>query len=273
MTDRSPPPAASCVNAEGTSPYVLLCEHASNFIPKSYGGLGLPEAELQRHIAWDIGALALARLLSDGLDAPLFLSGYSRLLIDCNRPLGTLTSIPERSEDTVIPGNAGLDPAERARRAAAYFEPLRTLVAAELDRREAQAMPTILVGVHSFTPVFQGIRRPWHGGILYSASVGFARALITRLASDPNLVVGDNEPYQIEPEHDYTVPIHGDRRRIPAALLEVRQDLLTDHDDVCGWAERLTAALSSVACLALPPCSGASPGARKRPAYDDTPTG
>lgn len=255
MTERDPPAAASIEHADGPSPYVLLCEHASNFIPTSYGGLGLPEAELQRHIAWDVGAAALARLLSSRLGAPLVLSGYSRLLIDCNRPLGTPTSIPERSEDTVIPGNAGLSAADRAGRATAYFEPFRQLVSAELDRRAALAIPTILVGVHSFTPVFQGVRRPWQAGVLYSASTGFARALIGQLASDPGLMVGDNQPYRIEPEYDYTVPVHGDGRGIPAALLEVRQDLLQTDLDIRGWADRIATALSSLTGHARAPLS------------------
>ena len=240
------PAAAACENAQGASPYVLLCEHASNAMPESYGGLGLPAAELQRHIAWDIGAAALARLLAARLNAPLILSGYSRLLIDCNRPLGTPTSIPDRSEDTVIPGNAGLSGVEREQRAATYFEPFRAMVAAELDRRAASSIPTILVGVHSFTPVFQGVARPWHAGVLYAEAAGFARALIGGLAADPALVVGDNEPYRIEPEHDYTVPVHGDGRGIPAALLEVRQDLVQSEPGIARWAERVAAVLAGL---------------------------
>ena len=250
------PAAATAENAHGPSPYVLLCEHASNFIPARYGGLGLDEAELGRHIAWDIGAAALARLLSRRLDAPLFLSGYSRLLIDCNRPLGTATSIPERSEDTIVPGNAGLSEGERSWRAGAYFEPFRRVVAAELDRRAALAIPTILVGVHSFTPVFQGVARPWHAGVLYAGAAGFGQALVGRLAEDAELVVGDNEPYRIEPEHDYTVPVHGDGRGVPAALLEVRQDLLETVGGIAGWAERVGAVLGGVVGYARAPEPG-----------------
>lgn len=245
MTD-GPPPAASIERAQGASPYLLLCEHASNHIPASYAGLGLPAAELQRHIAWDPGAAALARLLSARLDAPLILSGFSRLLIDCNRPPGTPTSIPERSEDTVIPGNIGVGAAERAARTAAYFEPFRRMVAAELDRRAAQAIPTIVVGVHSFTPVFQGIPRPWTAGVLYAAASGFARGLLGQLAADPALVLGDNEPYRIEPEHDYTVPVHGDGRGVPAALLEVRQDCLRTDREIDAWADRVAASLAAL---------------------------
>ena len=238
-------PAAVCERGGGASPYVLLCEHASNFVPKAYGGLGLAAGDLGRHIAWDIGAAALARLLSARLDAPLILSGYSRLLIDCNRPLGTPTSIPERSEDTVVPGNVGLDQVERDRRAAAYFEPFRAMVAGELDRRAGLGVPTILVGVHSFTPVFQGVRRPWEAGVLYGEAVGFGRGFVGALAMGGGLV-GDNEPYRIEAEHDYTVPVHGDGRGVPAALLEVRQDLLGDEAGIAAWAERVAGALAGL---------------------------
>lgn len=240
------PAAASVENAEGTSPYVLLCEHASNHIPAEYGALGLDAPELERHIAWDIGAAPLARHLSRTLDAPLFLSGYSRLLIDCNRPLDSTTSIPERSEATVIPGNAGLSGAERARRAAAYFTPLADMVAAELDRRARLAIPTIVLGVHSFTPVFLGVARPWHAGVLYAAAAPFARGLLEQLAAIQGVVVGDNEPYQIDPAHDYTVPTHGDGRRLPAVLLEIRNDLISNEAGVGLWGERLTGALPAL---------------------------
>ena len=186
----------------------------------------------------------------------MFLSGYSRLLIDCNRPPGTPTSIPPRSEATSIPGNEGITAAERSRRQALYFEPFRALVAAELDRRAAQARPTILLGVHSFTPVFHGVQRPWQAGLLYDRAAAFSQQVIAGLAAGPALCVGDNQPYQIEPEHDYTVPVHGDGRAIPAALLEIRQDLLQDSDQIAGWAARLAPVLSACAAHARPPRAG-----------------
>lgn len=240
-------PAVTAVNEDGASPYVLLCEHASNFIPDAYAGLGLQDADLRRHIAWDIGAADLARLLSRRLDAPLFLSGYSRLLIDCNRPLLTPTSIPARSEDTEIPGNHGLAAEERARRAAAYFTPFQDRVASMLDRRQRSGTPTIVFGVHSFTPVFRGVARPWQCGVLYAAATGFGRGLVDRLAADPGLNVGDNQPYQIGGDTDYTIPVHGDGRGLPAALLEIRQDLLATAEGIEEWAQRLVPALAGIA--------------------------
>ena len=245
-------PAVTTVNEGGASPYVLLCEHASNYIPPEYAGLGLQAADLQRHIAWDIGAADLSRLLSQRLDAPLILSGYSRLLIDCNRPLLTPTSIPTRSEDTEIPGNHGLDAEERERRAAAYFTPFQDRVVAMLDRRQRSGTPTIVFAVHSFTPVFRGVARPWHCGVLYAAAAAFGRGLVTRLAADSGLVVGDNQPYQIGSTTDYTVPVHGDGRGLTAALLEIRQDLLATPAGIEEWAQRLVPALAGLATDLVP---------------------
>jgi predicted N-formylglutamate amidohydrolase len=249
MGEAAPVPAVTVLNADGASPYVLLCEHASNHIPRAYAGLGLAERDLQRHIAWDIGAADLARGLSRRLDAPLFLSGYSRLLIDCNRPPGAPTSIPVRSEATDIPGNLGLDPDERAWRESAYFAPFHAAVARLLDQRAAERRQTIVVGVHSFTPVFLGVARPWPVGVLYGRAEGFGRRLIERLGVElPDAPVGDNEPYRIEPEeHDYTVPVHGDARGLDAALIEVRQDLIATAAEAEAWAARLAPVLADVA--------------------------
>ncbi len=242
------PPAVTVANEAGTSPIVLLCEHASNFIPARYAGLGLSEADLQRHIAYDPGAAPVARHLSATLDAVLVMSGYSRLLIDCNRPLASPSSIPERSEATDIFGNIGIDAAERAYRDAHFFAPFRNRVAALLDARLGAGLPTVLIGMHSFTPVYLGVSRVWHAGFLYARARKLGAALIAGLVSiDPSLVVGDNEPYRITDEHDYTVPYQGDARGIPTALIEVRQDLIWDSDGQAAWAERLTTVLSRIA--------------------------
>lgn len=229
------PPIAWVENAGGAGDVLLVCEHASNWIPERFGDLGVSAAERQRHIAWDIGAAALARGLARRLGARLVLSGVSRLVIDCNRPLGVPSSIPVRSEDTDIPGNAGLDAAAVAFRQESYFEPFRAAVAREIARRR----PFMLVGVHSFTPVFRGVTRPWHAGVLYADAQALGARLVAGLRADPALVVGDNEPYRIEPDEDFTVPVHGDANGIPAVLLEVRQDLLADEAGAEEWAERI----------------------------------
>ena len=238
--------AVTAVNAAGASLFVLLCEHASNFIPAEYEGLGLPQAELNRHIAWDIGVAELSRQLSGRLDAPLFLAGYSRLLIDCNRPIGAPTSIPEISELTVIPGNAGLSETARRQRAARFFLPFQHAVAAHLDARQAQARPTIVIGVHSFTPVFKGIARPWHAGVLFRQSRELGEAILAALQA-PGLVLAANQPYQIGALTDHSVPVHGEARGLDAVLLEIRQDLLADAAGIAVWAERVAAALGKVA--------------------------
>ncbi|MDO9710621.1 N-formylglutamate amidohydrolase [Paracraurococcus lichenis] len=245
------PAPVTLVNEGGASPLVLLCEHASNQVPAEHGNLGLPDPELRRHIAWDIGAAALARRLSALLDAPLFLGGVSRLVIDLNRPPGSPTSIPEVSEATAIPGNAGITPAERARRAAAWFAPFDAAVARCLDARAAAGRQAVVVGVHSFTPVYLGVPRPWQAGILYGEARRFGTALVAALRAEPGLTVGDNEPYRIEAEMDWTVPRHGDARGLDAALLEVRQDLLGEAAGIEAWAQRLARALRDA--LSSPP--------------------
>lgn len=236
------PPAAETVNPDGTSPYVLLCEHASNHIPARYEKLGLDDGELTRHIAWDIGVAPIARDLSKALDAPLILSGYSRLLIDCNRPVGVPTSIPEISESTRIPGNEDLSAEERQRRADDFYWPFQQAVADLLDRRQAAGKRSIVFGVHSFTPVFKGFQRPWHAGILFRKSKAYGEALVAAL-QEPGLNVVANEPYRIDDESDQTVPVHGEARGLDAVLIEIRQDLIADDAGQAQWAKRLAPAL------------------------------
>jgi predicted N-formylglutamate amidohydrolase len=179
------------------------------------------------------------------LDAPLFLSGYSRLLIDCNRPIGVPSSIPEISETTVIPGNRGIDAAERQLRADLFYRPFQEAVIAHLDARQREPRPTIVFGVHTFTPVYKGFVRPWHAGVLYRKSEAFGEALLKHLA-EPSLVLAANEPYVIEDDHDQTVPVHGEARGLEAVLIEVRQDLVAEAAGQAAWAERLARALSAL---------------------------
>lgn len=253
------------LNAAGSAPCLLVCEHASNHIPEQYHGLGLAAADRERHIAWDIGAAALARGLASLLDAPLVLCGTSRLVIDCNRPPGAPSSIPGRSEDTDIPGNHALTRAEAARREALYFAPFQARVAAILDGRAAAGRPGSVIGVHSFTPVFRGVARPWHAGVLHAGAAAFGARLIAGLRADPALVIGDNEPYRIELAEDYTVPVHGDARGIPAALIEVRQDLLADAAAIASWAARLAAIIAAAVDEAVAMGNGAIPRLQSPP--------
>ncbi|MBS0361866.1 MAG: N-formylglutamate amidohydrolase [Proteobacteria bacterium] len=241
------PAAVRVLNERGASDLVLLCEHASNHIPAEYEGLGLDAPDLERHIAWDIGAAALAQALSRTLDAPLFLAGYSRLLVDLNRPLHVAASNIARSEDTDIPGNRDLPPSEAERRARLIFHPFHDRVAAHMDRRLAAKRPTRLLCVHSFTPVFHGGERPWHAGVLFDPqhSRGFGERLLAGLAEDPALTVGANVPYEVSRDDDYSLYVHGADRGLPAALLEVRQDLLSTPRAIAAWNARIAGAIGA----------------------------
>jgi len=237
-------PAVRVLNENGASPYVLICEHASKFIPARYLGLGLPDSELQRHIAWDIGAEATAVELSRLIDAPLVLANYSRLLIDLNRPPRSATAIPTLSEATVIPGNRNLSEAERAWRIDHLFTPFQNRIAALLDGRKAAGKPTRIMAVHSFTPVYNGVSRPWHAGVLFRKSRRFGEALIAALGGAAAHIAA-NEPYVIEDDSDYTIPVHGEARGLDAVLLEIRHDLIGQMKGAHAWAARLAAALEA----------------------------
>jgi predicted N-formylglutamate amidohydrolase len=229
----------SSYNFQGQSPFLLVADHAGNLIPRALGRLGLTEADCKRHIAWDIGIAGLARLLAGQLEANLIEQNYSRLVIDCNRPLDAATSIADISEDTAIPGNARVSGRDRKARAREIFEPYHAQIAAELDRRQNAGIPTALISLHSFTPVFKGVSRPWHAGVLYNRDPRLARPLLALLNADDKLPVGDNAPYIVDDALDYTIPIHGERRGLPHVLIEIRQDLIEDENGQRDWAVRL----------------------------------
>jgi predicted N-formylglutamate amidohydrolase len=233
------PAAVSAYNLSGSSPFLFVADHAGNALPHALGRLGIAEAERERHIAWDIGIGGLGRLLADALDAMLIRQNYSRLVIDCNRPPGAATSIPEMSELTPIPGNVGLSEADKAARARAIFWPYHERIDAELDRRQQAVRPTLLIALHSFTPSFKGVARPWHAALLYHRDPRLARRLLALLKEEKGLIVGDNEPYFVSDETDYTIPAHGERRGLPHALIEIRQDLIADESGQRAWALRL----------------------------------
>jgi predicted N-formylglutamate amidohydrolase len=226
-------------NADGASPFVVICDHAGRRIPRSLGTLGLPAGELERHIAWDIGALGVASHLSALLDATLIAQTYSRLVIDCNRPLDAPTSIAICSERTDIPGNRSLRPEEAQARADEIFLPYHERIAAELDRRQAFGQAVVLVSMHSFTPVYMDAARPWQIGMLYHRDARLARAMLARIRSEGVWTAGDNEPYSVSDGSDYAIPVHAERRGIAHVEIEVRQDLVTDAHGQREWAERI----------------------------------
>lgn len=237
---------------DGASPFVLVCEHASNFMPTRYQGLGLAESDCQRHIAWDIGAARLTRLLSERLDATAILAGFSRLLIDANRPPYVPSSIPSLSEDTPIPGNVALGEAELDLRLRHFFQPFHASITGQLDRRRRDSRPTAIVCVHSFTPVFLGEARPYHVGVLFDGTRNWATALQRHLRERTNLDVRLNQPYAVTPKEDYTAYVHGADRGLAALLIEVRNDLLDGPQDISRLARQMADALEATLALAQP---------------------
>jgi predicted N-formylglutamate amidohydrolase len=242
LTADDPPPFETFAE-HGGGPFVLTCDHAGHVLPRRVASLGVSAAELTRHIAWDIGAAGLARALSARLDAFLILQTYSRLLIDVNRPPGAPDSIVALSERTHIPGNVDLSAEAAAQRCREVFEPYHDRIASEVDRRVAAGMPTILVALHSFTPRFKDVDREWHAGVLYGRDDRVARIVLQHLRADGQLVVGDNQPYAVSDDTDYTVVTHAERRGLPYVELEIRQDLLADAAGQRAWAERIATGL------------------------------
>ena len=232
------------VNAEGRSPFVLICEHASRQVPRRLGKLGLPDAELERHIAWDIGAEPVARLLSRLMDAPLALQRYSRLAYDCNRPPESPGAMPELSELTVIPGNQGLTAADRLARIEGLYRPFHDGVSRLLDARAAAGVKTLVVSVHSFTPVYKGNRRSVELGILHDRDTALASKLIK---SFPNIDARLNEPYGPKDGVMHTLNMHGFARGLPHAMIEIRNDLVADGRGQDEWAQRLSVPLIQAA--------------------------
>jgi predicted N-formylglutamate amidohydrolase len=228
----------------GASPLVIVCEHASNAVPEGYGSLGLPQAELDRHIGYDLGAAALTRALAARLDATALLGVVSRLVIDINRQPWHPGFVPVESDGTRVPGNADADDAERARREARWFTPFHARVSGEIDARIAAGRAPLLVTIHSFTPVLAGVERPWPVGVLYDRERRFAMAVLDELRELAPGPLGDNQPYGIELDGgDVTVLVHGDDRGVSAIAFEVRHDELADDAAVAAWCEYLAVAL------------------------------
>jgi predicted N-formylglutamate amidohydrolase len=249
LLDADEPPAVEVVNAVGGGSAVLVCDHASSRVPRRLGTLGLDAARLTDHIGWDPGAADVARRLAALLDAPLVLSGYSRLVIDCNRPLRNPQSIAEQSAGVPVPGNRGLSQKDRENRVNALFLPYHHTISRLLQSRAPR--PTLLLSIHSFTPVLNGRQRPWHVGVSFWRERSFATLMFGALARSGDLVVGDNEPYPIEEEVDYTVPVHGEGRGLPAIMIEIRQDGVRTPADADAWAARLAAAYGTIEAEAL----------------------
>jgi len=238
-------PAVTIENPLGRSPLVIVCDHASNHIPASYEDLGLAASDLTRHIAWDPGALDVSRLIAERLDATLVASAASRLLIDCNRAPEMADAIPEVSETTAVPGNRGLDAAERARRVAAFHAPFHAAID-EVVAAKTRKGAVALVGLHTFNPVYGGAARPWHVGILFDRDRSLSAPLLAALRLEEGLVVGENQPYSPKDRVYYTLDRHGQAQGRASVMIEIRNDLVTTRETQNQWAARLAGLLGAL---------------------------
>jgi predicted N-formylglutamate amidohydrolase len=226
-------------NPDGLGPVVIVCDHASNRIPAEYAEFGFAEDALQTHIAWDPGALAVARLLSAELDAPLIWPDVSRLVIDCNRAADVASLIVTESEGRKVEANRDLSDAERKRRLDTIHGPYHAAIEACLAQRLASHLPTMLIAIHSYTPVFLGKARPWQVGIVFDDDRRLADHLLGGLEADPALTVGANEPYSPADNVYYTVSRHARPRDLPASMIEIRNDEIGEEAGQRRWAARL----------------------------------
>ena len=241
------PPPVEVLNPGAAAPVVLACEHAGRAVPRRLADMGLPPTEMDRHIAWDIGAGALARRMAAGLGACLVLQRYSRLVIDCNRPRDAPDSIPAVSDGTSVPANADLSESERQARWDQIHEPFHAALSAQLEaRRHTRTRPLSLITVHSFTPFFEESHRPWTVGLLRRHDRGLADRLLAALhevAPGENSAI--NQPYSIDDFTDYTIPVQAERRGVPNVLIEVRNDLIAGEAGQAQYADMLVAAIQT----------------------------
>jgi predicted N-formylglutamate amidohydrolase len=228
---------------QGPGCFVLLCDHASNHVPAELTNLGLPVSELERHIAWDIGAAGVTEVLSEMMDAPAILCNASRLVIDCNRQLRERDLIPEISDGTVVPGNQNLSAEARGARIDKWFRPYHEAVESVLLEREARGVDSIVLSVHSMTPVLGGKRRPWQLAISSHTDRSLAEPLLAALRRPGDIIVGDNEPYDLDPEVDFSIPFHALRRGLAHLQVEFRQDEIADAGGQRHWARRFAQGL------------------------------
>ena len=228
-------------NENSSSPFLLICDHAGHAVPSALKNLGLPESELKRHIGYDIGILGVSEILSDMLTAPLVFQRYSRLVVECNRLDTSPDSIALVSDGTAVPGNIGLNEASRVMRHSEIAHPYHREIVSRLDDRQNQGLPVVLLSMHSFTPslLAKPFARPWHVGLCYNADARLSNHILAALDKQTDIAVGRNQPYGVDMVRDYSIPIHGEKRGIPYAEFEIRQDLIATAAGQRAWAERL----------------------------------
>jgi predicted N-formylglutamate amidohydrolase len=237
----------SVSNRAGAGPFVIVCDHASNYVPAKFGTLGLRREDLVRHIAWDPGALGVAAKLAQLLDAPLVESRVSRLIIDCNRPLDAPDLIPSLSETTEIPGNMALDAAAWEERIALSHRPFHAAVDGLVEERSAAGLGCQMIAVHSFTPVYRSVSRPWQIGIIHDEDQRLSAPLIAALQRLPGITVGVNQPYSPADRVYYTLERHARSRDLPCVMIEIRNDEIAGTEAEARWAEMLAAILREIA--------------------------
>lgn len=243
------PPAFTVERANGLSPFFIICDHAGNRIPEQLGSLGVESSELQRHIAWDIGAKGVAAKLGALLDAFTIYQTYSRLVVDCNRPIGSPGSMVTISEHTAIPGNENLSAQQRKQREDEIYWPYHNRIRTELDARAGRQQTTILISMHSFTPEFKSQARAMHAGVLYQRDPRLAHRVLQLLRSNRELTVGDNEPYAVSDLTDYAIPEYGEKRGLLHVEMEIRQDLIEHAEGQLEWAQRMAKVLTEASML------------------------
>jgi len=231
------------LNRQGRGRFVLLCDHASNYIPGELRNLGLSKADIGSHIAWDIGAAGVTEVLSGQLDAPAVLCGVSRLVIDCNRQLNSPELICASSHGTIVPGNAAIDLASRETRIIRWFHPYHEAVEIMLRERIRRKSDSIVIAIHSMTPILHGRSRPWTIAVSSHTDRRVAAPLLAALRTPGDILVGDNEPYGIDPHVDYSIPFHALRRGLLHAQVEFRQDAIDDPTGQRYWATRFARTL------------------------------
>lgn len=236
------PPAVRILNRHGAARCVLLCDHASFLVPPSLGTLGLDAEDFMRHYAGDIGAARMTETLSELLDAPAVLGGYSRLVVDLNRWIDHPTAFAEDGEGKPVPGNIGLSQAERLARIEAFYEPYHGAVDAVLTEREDKGIAPAVISIHSFTPVFFGQARVWEIGMLWTHDPRLPVPMM-KYFTDRGYIVGDNEPYDARDMRGVTHAVHADGRRLANVLIEVRQDLVADNGQADHWATMIAESL------------------------------
>ena len=234
------------VTGDLKSGLLLLCDHARNTVPPGYGNLGVAPEQFERHIGYDIGARSVTLELARRLGTPACLSTFSRLLIDPNRGEDDPTLIMRLSDGAVVPGNARVDDAERAFRIERYHKPYHALIDQTLDAMIDVAAPPVIVSIHSFTPIWRGVPRPWHATVLWDLDARAVEPMLSGLRAQDGLVIGDNEPYDGALKND-TMYRHGTCRGLAHVLLELRQDLIADDAGQMEWAGRLAPILRDIA--------------------------